>query len=79
MKKVLSIICLLLTTIFFVACGDVSKPKETTNEQNMEEANKTKEDDSSSLKSDDLYSFEITLNGQVYTLPADYSEFEKNG
>lgn len=72
-------ICLLLTTTFFAACGEVSKPKETKNEQNVEETNKTKEDDSSSSKSDDLYSFEIILNGQAYTLPADYSEFEKNG
>ncbi|MBN1045028.1 hypothetical protein DVW08_06535 [Clostridium botulinum] len=78
MKKVLGIICLLLTSTFFVACGDVSKP-EAKNEQNLEEANKVKEGDNVSSKSDDLYSFEITLNGQDYTLPADYSEFEKNG
>lgn len=29
--------------------------------------------------SDDLYSFEFKLDGVKYTLPADYSEFEKNG
>lgn len=85
MKKILSIICLLLTTTLMVGCGNTSKSKETNNEKNAEEAVKVEEtskvekNESSSQKSDDLYSFEITLNGKVYTLPADYSEFEKNG
>lgn len=79
MKKILSIICLLLTTTFLVGCGNTSKPKETNDEKSVEETGKVEKDDSSSPKSDDLYSFEITLNGQAYTLPADYSEFEKNG
>lgn len=79
MKKVLSIMCLLLTTTFLVGCGNTGKPKETNNEQNVEETGKTEKDNNSSPKSDDLYSFEITLNGQSYSLPADCSEFEKNG
>ncbi|MDS0525840.1 hypothetical protein NNC19_09140 [Clostridium sp. SHJSY1] len=79
MKKVLSIMCLLLTTTFFIGCGKAIKPEDTNNEQNVEDTSETKKEESSVPKSDDLYSFEIVLNGQSYKLPADYSEFEKNG
>lgn len=79
MKKILSLVCLLVMTTFLVACGDASKQKDTSNEKNVKETSKTKGEDSSTLKSDDLYSFKIILNGKVYELPADCSEFEKNG
>lgn len=75
MKKVLSIICLLLTPVFFMGCGKTADKKE--NVKNIQAEEKTVE--SPKTESDDLYSFEISLDGKSYKLPTAYSEFEKDG
>lgn len=79
MKKILSVIFLLLVPVLFVGCGKTDKQKTTESEQVIEDTASSKETESSPQLSDDLYSFEICLNGKSYKLPAAYSEFEKNG
>lgn len=79
MKKILSTICLLLMPIILLGCGNKNSEKEVKADQQVEETNTSQEKETSATQSDDLYSFQITLNGKLYTLPADYSEFEQNG
>lgn len=76
MKRILAIICLLLTPVLLMGCGNNSNGKNGENGENNQTAS---EPDGSVPKSEDLYSFEISLNGKLYTLPEDFSEFEKNG
>ncbi|WP_294406075.1 hypothetical protein [uncultured Clostridium sp.] len=82
MKK---IICLLLiaTTTLISGCSnkeEKSKPSKegeaiTTNKE--VEKNDIKESDS--VLDDDLYSFELLINGEKYKLPCDYEELSKRG
>lgn len=79
MKRILSTICLLLMPIIFFGCGNKSNKEEAKADQQVEETKTSQEKETAVSQSDDLYSFQITLNGKSYTLPADYLEFEKNG
>lgn len=73
MKRILAIICLLLTPVFFMGCGKASNGENSKNKQEADDRN------GSVPKSEDLYSFEICLNRKLYTLPTDFSKLEEDG
>lgn len=71
MKKIITVL-LLITCTFISGCGIIS---ESTTPDKPIKLDQSKYAD----LSEDLYSFDIKLEGVKYTLPASYSEFEKNG
>ncbi|MBU3102706.1 hypothetical protein [Clostridium gasigenes] len=76
MKKLLLILCL-VTSVSLFSCSKGETNKDIQDKKLIQED--VNSDKISSPKSDDLYSFEIVLNGVDYNLPIAFSELEKNG
>lgn len=87
-KKMPLILSLIVLVLSFSACSKTvsNKPKEQTKNENME---KTKNGDTKETKnagkstsgtiSDDLYKYQVSINGVVYSFPTSFSTFQKNG
>ena len=77
MKK---IICLLLiaTTALISGCGNKNEKQIESKEGEAITANKEINQNDAKLD-DDLYSFELLINGEKYKLPCDYAELSQKG
>ena len=85
--------CIALSLLMLISlngCKNVEKEEEETNTIKVQEdvkdekteENSKKEDDNkedNKIQSDDLYSYEIIINGQHYKLPCKYSEIKEAG
>lgn len=79
MKKIL---CLLLITTMtaIVGCGNKDGKATQSEENKVVTAEETKTDGDSNQKlDDDLYSFELLINGEKFKLPCDYKELADKG
>ncbi len=82
-KKLKKIPLMLLLIVMISSLGGCSKtvsekPKEQIKKEDIKETEVTTKPTSGSI-SDDLYRYEILLNGVAYSLPTSFSTFEKNG
>lgn len=80
LKKIITPLLLVVLTMSFSACSKKTpeNPKEKEQTENTaSEATTTKP--ASQNISNDLYSYEVLINGMAYSLPTSFSTFEKNG
>ncbi len=78
-KKMFLMLTIAMLSLSLAACGEEEKKAETKKTETKKEETK-KETKSEVVKvSDDLYAFEVLLDGKLYKLPIDYSELEKDG
>lgn len=76
MKKIM---CLLCTTMFVTCLGCGSETAATTTKKEATVKTTSTAAAKDSKISDDLYSFEATINGKQYKIPEDFADFQKNG
>lgn len=74
MKKLIAIL-LCLMSCFLCACGNSNAKSSASS---AKEENEAKSIDYSAL-SDDIFSYDVLLDGKKYTLPFSFSELEKEG
>ena len=83
MKKLIALcMVLVLSATALCACsnGEENKENTTSTESSTEEkTTSTEAQNSINIEDVDLFDLSFELDGVVYTLPCDFSEFEKNG
>jgi|GEM_PF-1505914 len=84
-KKILLLLSLIVPVLSFVACSKIfpKKTVPTTTQKQTESVDIKKTEGTkktaSGTVSDDLYKYEVLINGIAYSLPTSFSTFEKNG
>ena len=81
MKKMMALLLASALTVVTMASCTVSIKKNSDNASSSQPAESSKEvsSEETGAKADALFTYQITIDGDTYTLPCSYEDFHKNG